>query len=128
MKEAKGQACTHVNVEPAVVLLADIGNFLDGIEGADDRGAGRRVHEEGYVALGLALDYQLLEALGYHAAALVARHHHAVVGAEAAYGRARAHRVVALEDTGKVVVVYLREDVVWVEGKSCSFIFFLIEY
>lgn len=46
---------THIDVEPAVVFLADIGNFLYGIECTDDSGAGRSVHEERDVALGLAL-------------------------------------------------------------------------
>jgi hypothetical protein len=79
-----GGGATHVYVEPAVILLADIGNFRYGIEGTDDRRTRGRVHKEGDVTLGPALEDELLESPGYHASALVARHHDAIVGAQAA--------------------------------------------
>ena len=33
-------------MQPEVVLLADVGDFVDGIEGAEHSRAGRRVHQE----------------------------------------------------------------------------------
>lgn len=55
-------------MHPAVVLLADGGDVLDGVEGAEDRSARRAVDEEGDVALGLALQDQPLELGRNHAA------------------------------------------------------------
>ena len=58
-------------MEPDSVLLADIGDRLDGVEGAEDGGAGGAVDEEGQVALALVADDQLLELLGNHSAAMI---------------------------------------------------------
>lgn len=48
---AAASANTHVNMQPQVVLLADVGDLVDGVEGAVDRGTSGGVHEERHVAL-----------------------------------------------------------------------------
>ena len=57
---------THVYVEPDVVLLANVGDLRDGVEGAVDGGAGGGVDEEGQVPLALVEHHQLLQLLRYH--------------------------------------------------------------
>ena len=42
-------------MQPEVVLLADVGDFVDGVESAEDGRAGRRVHEERNLAIRNAL-------------------------------------------------------------------------
>lgn len=42
---------THIHMQPQVVLLADVGNLVDGVERAVDRGTGGGVHKEGHVTL-----------------------------------------------------------------------------
>ena len=59
---------TDVDVEPDVVLFADVGDVVDGVEGAVDGGAGGAVDEEGEVALALVTYDQLLQFAGDHAA------------------------------------------------------------
>lgn len=87
---------THIDVHPAVVLLADIGNGIDIIECSQHSCAGRGVDKERNVALGLALQYEALQLGGDHLAVLVGWHHDAVVSAEAADSSARLDRVMAL--------------------------------
>ena len=60
---------TYIDVQPDAVLLADVGDGLDGVERAEDGRAGRAVDEERQVALALMTDDQLLELSGNHAAA-----------------------------------------------------------
>lgn len=83
-------------MEPASVLLANVSNVRERIEGAEHSGAGCGRHKEGDLADGLGRGNGALQFAGNHAARLVRRDHDAVVGAEAADGRARFHRVVAL--------------------------------
>ena len=56
-------------MKPDSVLLADVGDRLDGVEGAEDGCAGGAVDEEGQVALALVPDDQLLQLFRDHAAA-----------------------------------------------------------
>ena len=56
-------------MKPDSVLLADVGDRLDGVEGAKDGCAGGAVDEEGKVAFALVTNYQLLQLLGDHATA-----------------------------------------------------------
>lgn len=58
----------YINVQPHLVLLADVGDLVDGVEGPLDGCAGSAVDEEGNVTLGLAFDHQPLQFGGYHAA------------------------------------------------------------
>lgn len=51
---------THVNVQPHLVLLANVGDLIDGVEGALDGGAGSAVDEEGNVTFGFTFDHQPL--------------------------------------------------------------------
>ena len=51
-----------------MVLFADVGDVVDGVEGAVDGGAGGAVDEEGEVALALVTYDQLLQFAGDHAA------------------------------------------------------------
>lgn len=59
---------THVDVQPAVVLLTDVGDRVDGVEGSKHGGSGRGVHEEGDVSFGLALQDEPLQLGRDHAA------------------------------------------------------------
>lgn len=51
---------THIDVQPDVILLADVSDGVDGVEGAIDGGPGRAVHEERQVAFALVTNNQLL--------------------------------------------------------------------
>lgn len=42
---------TYVDVQPQVVLLADVGDLVDGVERTVDGGAGRGVDEQRHVTL-----------------------------------------------------------------------------
>ena len=64
---------TYIDVQPDAVLLADVRDGLDGVECAEDRRAGRAVHEEREVALTLVTDDQLLKLFGDHSSAAVIR-------------------------------------------------------
>ena len=55
-------------MEPDVVLLANVRDGVDGVEGAIDGGARRAVDEEGQVTLALVPNNQLLQLLGNHTA------------------------------------------------------------
>ena len=59
---------THVYVEPDVVLLANVCDLWDGVEGAVDGGAGGGVDEERQGALALVEHHQLLQLRRDHAA------------------------------------------------------------
>lgn len=85
-----------VDVQPHVVLGAQVRNRLDRVEGAQHGGAAGAVHIEGPVAGLDARQDQALEFVGPHAAALVAGHLDHVVDAEAAGGAGALTRVVAL--------------------------------
>lgn len=74
-------------MQPHAVLLADIRDVVDGIEGTQHRGPGSGAHEEGDVALRATVNYQPLQLLWYHTANLVRRDHHAVVCAQTAHRR-----------------------------------------
>lgn len=41
----------HINMEPQVVLLADVGDLVDGVERTVHCGTGCGVHEQWHVAL-----------------------------------------------------------------------------
>lgn len=75
-------------MHPAVVLLADIRNRVDIIEGSQHSGAGSGVHKEWNVTLGLALQDQALQLRGDHLAVLIRWHHNAVIGAQSTNGSA----------------------------------------
>lgn len=55
-------------MQPHLVLLANVGDLIDGVEGALDGGAGSAVDEEGNVTFGLTFHHQPLQFGGYHAA------------------------------------------------------------
>ena len=87
---------TYVDMEPDAVLLADVRDGVDGVEGPEDGGARGAVHEEGAAALRQVLGDQLLEVLGPHPPAAVHLDLAAVVRAQPQRGRRALHRVVAL--------------------------------
>lgn len=88
--------CTHVYVEPHVVFLADVGDFVDRIEGTYDGSTGGSVNEERNVALGLPFQYETLQLRGDHPALDVRGYHDAVVCAETADRGARFYWIVTL--------------------------------
>lgn len=47
---SKGQH-THIDMQPQVVLLADVGDLVDGVERTVDGGASRGVDEQRHVTL-----------------------------------------------------------------------------
>lgn len=51
MTAAAASVTTHVNMQPQVVLLTDVGDLVDGVKGAVDRRTGGGVHKEGHVTL-----------------------------------------------------------------------------
>lgn len=65
-------SCTHtqisyINMQPHLILLADVRDLLYGVEGALNCRARGAVDEEGDVALGLSLDHQPLQLRSVHA-------------------------------------------------------------
>jgi hypothetical protein len=58
-------------MKPDSVLLADVSDGLDRVEGPEDGGAGGAVDEEREVALALVANDQLLKLLGNHTATIL---------------------------------------------------------
>lgn len=83
-------------MHPAVVLLANVRNGIDVIEGAQYSGSSCGVHKERYIALGLALHNQTLQLRGDHSAVLIRWHHDAVISAKAADSSARLDGIMTL--------------------------------
>lgn len=86
----------RVNVEPHVVLGADVGDRVHRIEGAQNGRAAGAVHVEGPIARLDALPHEALEFVHAHSAALIAGNLNHVVRAEATSSARALARVVAL--------------------------------
>lgn len=87
---------TYINVEPAVVLLADICDLIQRIKSAQHGCASSCVDEERNLPTRFAFKDQTLELAGNHFTVLVRRNHDAVFSSQAADGSARLDGVMAL--------------------------------
>ena len=96
LRQQTATAPRGVDVEPEVVLGADVGDGTHRVEGAQDGGAAGAVDVEGPVAGSEPLDNKSLELVDPHPAALVASHLDDIVHAQAAGGAGPLARVVAL--------------------------------
>jgi len=83
-------------MEPAVVLLANVANFVQWIESTQNGCAGSGIDEEWNLTASLALQNQTLQFTWNHFAVLVGWNADAVLRAQAANGSARLDRVVTL--------------------------------
>jgi len=92
---------TYIDVEPETVFLAEVGERVEGVEGAEDGGAGGGDHDEGSLLLPDGLDDALLEMFGVHASGGVSFHFDHVVGAHSQPMGAFQTRIVALRKFSK---------------------------
>ena len=83
-------------MQPNLVLLADICDGVDRVERAVDGTPGGAVDEEGQMALALVANDQLFQLLRDHAALVITRDLHAVLGSKADRGCTAGNRVVML--------------------------------
>lgn len=95
-KKKSKKFSTHVNMEPASILLANVSNIWKRIECSEHRGTGCCRHKEWNLADILGRSNGSFQFAGNHAARLVRWDHDAIVCAQAADSRARFHRVMAL--------------------------------
>lgn len=87
---------THVNMEPAAMSLANIGNLNQWIECAEHSCASCGTDKEWDLSHGLSFDNRTLKFAGNHASRFVRMDHDAIVCAQTTNGCARFHRVMAL--------------------------------
>lgn len=128
---------THINVQPEVVLGADISDGREGVEGTEHRGAGRRVDKERSLAGSQRLLHTALQRLRDHAARPVTRHLVYVVGPQAQPVRRLQYRVVALlqghhsfqgnpPSATYVLILFLATSYYCSSATSCTMLMFIV--
>lgn len=83
-------------MEPAVVFLANVSNFVQWIESTQDGGASSGIYEEWDLAACFTLQNQTLQLTGDHFALFVRRNHDTVFGSQSTNGRTRFDGVMTL--------------------------------